>query len=95
VIVPPYLPDNDVVRRDILDYYVEIEHFDQMLGRALDLLEKMARSTTPLSSSPAITACRFPVQRQVCTMRAREFRLPSVGPPAFNRQVESSTVWSI
>lgn len=40
MIVPPYLPDNDVVRRDILDYYVEIEHFDQMLGRALDLLEK-------------------------------------------------------
>jgi uncharacterized sulfatase len=40
VVVPPYLPDHDVVRNDILDYYVEIEHFDQMVGRALVLLEK-------------------------------------------------------
>jgi len=40
VIVPPYLPDHDVVRNDILDYYVEVEHFDQMVGRAMELLEQ-------------------------------------------------------
>lgn len=40
VIVPPYFPDHDVVRSDILDYYVEIEHFDRAVGSAMALLEK-------------------------------------------------------
>ena len=38
--VPSYLPDDPRVRNDILDYYVEIEHFDRMVGRALALLEQ-------------------------------------------------------
>jgi len=40
VVVPPCLPDDPIVRNDILDYYIEVEHFDQMVGRALSLLEK-------------------------------------------------------
>jgi uncharacterized sulfatase len=40
VIVPPCLPDDAVVRNDILDYYVEVEHFDDAVGQALALLEK-------------------------------------------------------
>ncbi len=40
VIVPAYLPDNLIVRNDILDYYVEVEHFDQMVNRAVTILEK-------------------------------------------------------
>jgi len=40
VVVPPFLPDCEVVRSDILDYCVEIEHFDRHLGRMLDLLEQ-------------------------------------------------------
>lgn len=38
--VPAIWPDNDVVRTDMLDYAVEIEHFDTHLGRILDALEK-------------------------------------------------------
>ena len=38
--VPPIFPDNDIVRSDILDYLVEIEHFDKMVARAMALLEK-------------------------------------------------------
>lgn len=38
--VPAYLPDDEVVRTDILDYYVEVEHFDQMVGRAINMLEQ-------------------------------------------------------
>ena len=38
--VPGFLPDVPEVRSDILDYYVEIEHFDTHLGRMLSLLEK-------------------------------------------------------
>ncbi|MEM7571594.1 MAG: sulfatase [Bacteroidota bacterium] len=37
--VPPYWPDVDSVRQDLLDYALEIEHFDQQLGQMLALLE--------------------------------------------------------
>ncbi len=40
VVVPQSLPDTPVVRSDILDYYTEVEHFDQMVERALNLLEQ-------------------------------------------------------
>jgi uncharacterized sulfatase len=36
--VPPFLPDTPEVRSDLLDYAVEIEWFDQHLGRMLRLL---------------------------------------------------------
>ena len=39
VAVPPIFPDHPIVRNDILDYYVEIEHFDQMVARAIKTLE--------------------------------------------------------
>lgn len=38
-IVPPIFPDNEIVRNDILDYLVEVEHFDSMVGRAVAALE--------------------------------------------------------
>lgn len=40
VVVPKSLPDTSLVRNDILDYYTEVEHFDQMVERALNLLEE-------------------------------------------------------
>ncbi len=40
VIVPATLPDNDIVRSDLLDYLVEIEHFDRMVARAIASLEE-------------------------------------------------------
>lgn len=38
--VPPFWPDNDSVRTDMLDYAYEIEHFDNHLDRMLRLLEE-------------------------------------------------------
>ncbi len=38
--VPPYLPDNKIVRSDMLDYAVEVEWFDRHIGLTLDYLEK-------------------------------------------------------
>ena len=43
VIVPPIFPDNEIVRSDILDYLVEIEHFDEMVGRAIKTLEDLGQ----------------------------------------------------
>lgn len=41
VAVPPFLPDSDIVRNDVLDYALEIEWFDQHLGRMLRKLEEI------------------------------------------------------
>jgi arylsulfatase A-like enzyme len=38
--VPKHLPDDPVVRRDILDYYFEVQRFDQLVADALALLER-------------------------------------------------------
>ncbi len=38
--VPAYWPDNETVRKDMLDYALEIEHFDLHLGRILEELER-------------------------------------------------------
>ncbi len=38
--VPACWPDNETVRNDMLDYAMEVEHFDTHLGRMLALLEK-------------------------------------------------------
>jgi uncharacterized sulfatase len=38
--VPAIFPDNEIVRSDILDYLIEVEHFDSMVSRAIDALEK-------------------------------------------------------
>ena len=37
--VPPFLPDVPEVRSDLLDYALEIEHFDAQLGKMLTALE--------------------------------------------------------
>lgn len=39
--VPGYLPDNDIVRRDLLDYAIETEHFDKHIGMMLQTLEEI------------------------------------------------------
>ncbi|MEN6323659.1 MAG: sulfatase [Proteiniphilum sp.] len=38
--VPKFLPDHPEVRSDILDYYYEIERFDEDLGKIIDFLKK-------------------------------------------------------
>lgn len=38
--LPAYYPDNRIIRSDMLDYALEVEWYDQHLGRALQALEK-------------------------------------------------------
>lgn len=42
--VPPFLPDVREVREDILDYYFEVQRFDQLVETNLKLLEKTGRA---------------------------------------------------
>ena len=39
VVVPPYYPDSPVIRSDLLDYALEVEHFDSHLGKMIEQLE--------------------------------------------------------
>jgi arylsulfatase A-like enzyme len=41
VTLPKYFPDHRIVRSDMLDYALEVEHFDSHVGRALAKLEQM------------------------------------------------------
>ncbi len=41
--VPAALPDNDLTRNDVADYFFEVQRFDQELGEALKLLEETHR----------------------------------------------------
>ena len=41
--VPPYLPDYEDVRKDIGDYYAEIENFDRDVASYLQLLKEMGQ----------------------------------------------------
>ena len=40
VVVPPYLPDCETVRKDICDYYWKAQRFDQEAGQLIAMLEK-------------------------------------------------------
>ncbi len=42
--VPAFLPDTEIVRRDLLDYAVEVEWGDAQIGRALKVLEDAGRT---------------------------------------------------
>lgn len=58
--VPPFLPDTAEVRSDLLDYYLEIEHFDRHLGRMLALLEKRGELENTLVVATADNGMAFP-----------------------------------
>ncbi len=38
--VPPYLPDHEIVRRDIADYLLEVQRFDRETGELLAMIER-------------------------------------------------------
>lgn len=40
VAVPPYLPDGETVRKDLCDYYFEVQRFDREVGELLAVLEE-------------------------------------------------------
>jgi uncharacterized sulfatase len=66
VVVPAFLPDTPEVRSDILDYCVEIEHFDTHLGRMLDLLEKAGELENTLVVVTSDNGMAFPRAKANC-----------------------------
>lgn len=58
--VPACWPDTDVVRNDLLDYALELEHFDAHLGKMLQLLEQRGELDNTLVVVTADNGMPFP-----------------------------------
>tara|TARA_R110002072_G_scaffold302999_3_gene491117 strand:- start:51205 stop:52794 length:1590 start_codon:yes stop_codon:yes gene_type:complete len=58
--VPGYWPDNETIRNDMLDYAIEVEHFDNHLGKALALLEAAGQLDNTLIVATSDHGMPFP-----------------------------------
>lgn len=64
--VPPTLPDNDVVRRDICDYFHEVGKLDQTLGDALAALEQAGELENTIVVMTGDNGWPFPRGKATC-----------------------------
>lgn len=64
--VPAFLPDRPEVRDDILDYYYEIQWFDQHLGRMLDALKKAGELDNTIVIVTSDNGMAFPRAKANC-----------------------------
>ena len=58
--VPPYWPDTEVIRTDMLDYAFEVEYFDRQLGRMLRDVEKLGEMDNTVVVVTADNGMPFP-----------------------------------
>lgn len=58
--VPAYWPDNETIRNDMLDYAVEVEHYDHHLGRILKTLEERGELENTLIVATSDHGMPFP-----------------------------------
>ncbi len=58
--VPPFWPDDPVVRSDIADYYFEVQRFDADVGAALKRLEELGELENTLVLSTGDNGTPFP-----------------------------------
>jgi uncharacterized sulfatase len=73
-LVPGWLPDRSEIRSDILDYYLEIEHVDQHLGRMLKTLEEMGELDNTIVVYTSDNGMPFP--RAKATLYDSGVRMP-------------------
>ncbi|MEW6304131.1 MAG: sulfatase [Verrucomicrobiota bacterium] len=66
VVVPPFLPDTPEIRSDILDYLVEIEWFNEHLGRILKTLEDAGELDNTLVIVTSDNGMAFPRAKANC-----------------------------
>lgn len=64
--VPGFLPDDDLIRGDILDYAVEIEWFDMHLQRMLEYLEEKGELENTIVIVTADNGMPFPRAKANC-----------------------------
>ena len=64
--VPPFLPDNNIVRGDLLDYIVEIEWADRHLVKILNYLDSIGELDKTLIIVTADNGMPFPAAKANC-----------------------------
>ena len=64
--VPSFLPDNDIIRGDILDYAVEIEWFDMHLLRILNYLDSIGELKNTIVIVTGDNGMPFPSAKANC-----------------------------
>ena len=64
--VPGFLPDTDVVRKDILDYYFEVERFDSNVGKLIATLESKGELENTLIVITSDNGMPFPRAKATC-----------------------------
>jgi len=72
--VPPYYPDNDIVREDLTDYRLEIEWFDRHLGQMLRQLQSCGELDNTLIVVTSDNGMPFP--RAKATLYETGARVP-------------------
>ena len=65
--VPEFLPDTDVVRNDILDYILEIEHFDNQLYQMIQFLKEKGDLENTLILVTADNGMPFSYAKSQCS----------------------------
>ncbi|QGY42555.1 sulfatase-like hydrolase/transferase [Maribellus comscasis] len=58
--IPPFFPDNEVVRNDLLDYALEIEYFDAHLNKILNYLDSTGELNNTIVIVTADNGMPFP-----------------------------------
>ena len=64
--VPGFLPDTDVVRKDILDYYFEVERFDSDVAKLIATLESKGELENTLIVITSDNGMPFPRAKATC-----------------------------
>ena len=64
--VPAFMPDNDVIRGDLLDYAIEIEWFDSHLQKMLDYLEEIGELENTIVIVTSDNGMPFPRAKANC-----------------------------
>ena len=64
--LPPYLPDTEAIRTDMLDYALEIEWFDTHVGRMLKTLEKTDELDNTIVVVTGDNGMPFPRAKATC-----------------------------
>jgi uncharacterized sulfatase len=91
--VPGFLPDNDEIRGDLLDYAVEIEWFDLHLQRMINYLEKIGELENTIVIVTSDNGMPFPRAKANCYEYGAHVPFAVRYPKEFpvNRKIENPT----
>jgi uncharacterized sulfatase len=64
--IPGFLPDNELIRSDIADYYYEIEWFDKHLGKMIQSLKEIGELENTIIIVTADNGMPFPRAKSTC-----------------------------